>query len=87
MYGKTQAKVEKRQNIHGKMDLGDAAITPHKVLNNVHLDAGQGSPIHIKVIAINKIISQSFMVYHSLAFEYEKQRRRFSKTIGIDKRT
>lgn len=48
VYGKTQAKVEKRQNIHGKMDLGDAAITPHKVLNNVHLDAGQGSPIHIK---------------------------------------
>ena len=34
------------------MDLGDAAITPHKVLNNVHLDAGQGSPIHIKVIPI-----------------------------------
>ena len=55
MYGKTQAKVEKRQNIHGKMDLGDAAITPHKVLNNVHLDAGQGSPIHIKVNTVKKI--------------------------------
>ena len=69
MYGKTQAKVEKRQNIHGKMDLGDAAITPHKVLNNVHLDAGQGSPIHIKVNTITKF----FMVFDIFsALEYEK---------------
>ena len=68
MYGKTQAKVEKRQNIHGKMDLGDAAITPHKVLNNVHLDAGQGSPIHIKVNA-NTILW--FLIFFS-ALEYEK---------------
>ena len=74
MYGKTQAKVEKRQNIHGKMDLGDAAITPHKVLNNVHLDAGQGSPIHIKVITIEKFYQVlwffDFLIFSAL--EYEK---------------
>ena len=53
------------------MDLGDAAITPHKVLNNVHLDAGQGSPIHIKVIT-----NKYFEIFKTfLAFEYEKQRR------------
>ena len=53
------------------MDLGDAAITPHKVLNNVHLDAGQGSPIHIKVITKKYFeICKTF-----LAFEYKKQRR------------
>lgn len=73
------------------MDLGDAAITPHKVLNNVHLDAGQGSPIHIKVHSSRDprtpgpdqtarfwsvYSTKYFLIATSfLAFEYKKQRR------------